>query len=252
MSTNLYILTGASRGLGYAMAHRLIEPYNELLCISRRSSEALAVQALSAGSVLTQWSADLYDANEVAGALAAWLKAKNPGDFSSITLINNAATLPAIAPLREASSDDIARTLRVGLESAMQLTALVLASTAQWPGKRKVLNVSSSLGRLSMASQSIYGAAKAGMDHFTRCVSEEEALVTNGAKLCSLAPGIIDTDMQTKLRETDPAKVPVHGLFVDFKQEGRLLTPEAAAARVLDYLARSDFGDKAVASVVDD
>jgi benzil reductase ((S)-benzoin forming) len=73
----------------------------------------------------------------------------------------------------------------------------------------------------------------------------------NGAKLCSLAPGIIDTDMQTHLRNTDPEDFPARATFVDYKEGGHLLSPEAAAKRVLAYLAREDFGVNPVADVRD-
>ena len=59
-----------------------------------------------------------------------------------------------------------------------------------------------------MASQAAYCAAKAGMDHFTRCVALDEAIKPHGAKVCSLAPGVIDTDMQVQLRGADPAAFP--------------------------------------------
>jgi benzil reductase ((S)-benzoin forming) len=133
----------------------------------------------------------------------------------------------------------------------VQLTAAFLAATQSWTCARKVLNISSGNGRRAMASQSIYSAVKAGMDHYTRCVAEEEKLVANGAKVCSLAPGIIDTDMQTHIRTTDPTKFPSHQAFVEYKRDGHLLTPEAGAARVLAYLARQDFGANPVADVRD-
>ena len=73
-------------------------------------------------------------------------------------------------------ADDLARALRVGLEAPMQLTAAFLGATDAWTVPRKVLNISSGLGRRAMASQAAYCAAKAGMDHFTRCVALDEAL----------------------------------------------------------------------------
>jgi benzil reductase ((S)-benzoin forming) len=249
MKKHLYIVTGASRGMGYAMAQQLLKSEHDVLCISRNSRDELDAFA-KAGAMLTQWRADLGDASKVCDELRAWLSAKGD-NFASATLINNAALLPKISPLREATSADIAITLRVGLESAMQLTAAFLGATQSWQCTRKVLNISSGNGRRAMASQSIYSAVKAGMDHYTRCVAEEEKLVANGAKLCSLAPGIIDTDMQTHLRDTDPAKFPSHQAFVEYKRDGHLLTPEAGAARVLAYLARADFGVNPVADVRD-
>lgn len=251
MQTHLYILTGASRGMGYAMAEQLLQSGNELLCISRNSRDELAALAATRGVTLTQWRADLSDAADTCEQLRAWLSSKASSDVASVTLINNAALLPKISPLREATSADIALTLRVGLESVMQLTAAFLGATQTWSCPRRVLNISSGNGRRAMASQSIYSAVKAGMDHYTRCVAEEEKLVVNGAKVCSLAPGIIDTDMQTHLRRSDPAKFPSHQAFVEYKRDGHLLSPEAGAARVLAYLARPDFGSHPVADVRD-
>ncbi|MEO6016328.1 MAG: SDR family NAD(P)-dependent oxidoreductase, partial [Polaromonas sp.] len=114
-----------------------------------------------------------------------------------------------------------------------------------------VLNISSGLGRRAMASQAAYCAAKAGMDHFTCCVALEEALKANGAKVCSLAPGVIDTDMQVQLRSADQADFPDLGSFAGLKREGKLTSPEEAARRVLAYLDRADFGEQAVADVRD-
>ena len=199
-------------------------------------------------------SVDLSDGAPVSVKLAQWLQALDESQFASATLINNAATLPKISSLADADFDNIARVLRVSLEAPMQLTAAFLHATGHWSGERKVLNISSGNGRRAMASQSIYSAAKAGMDHFTRCVALEEvarAGAQKGAKVCSLAPGIIDTEMQTYLRNTAPADFPSHATFVAYKENGDLLTPEAAAKRVLDYLARADFGSNPVGDVRD-
>ena len=116
---------------------------------------------------------------------------------------------------------------------------------------RKVLNISSGLGRHAMASQAPYCAAKAGMDHFTRCIALEEADRPNGAKVCSLAPGVIDTDMQVQLRSADAGQFPDKGSFTGLKDKGALASPAQAAARVLAFLARPDFGSNPVADVRD-
>jgi benzil reductase ((S)-benzoin forming) len=251
MNSNLTILTGASRGMGLAMAQQLIASGHQLICISRKTNDSLDTLAKQHHTKLEQWAHDLAEATPACERLRTWLAARDANEFASVTLINNAALLPKISPLRDASMSDIAMTLRVGLESVMQLSAVFLGATQTWQGARKLLNISSGNGRRAMASQSIYSAVKAGMDHYTRCVAEEEKLVANGAKVCSLAPGIIDTDMQTHIRNTDPSKFPAHQAFVEYKRDSHLLTPEAGAARVLAYLARADFGTNPVADVRD-
>ena len=251
MIKHLFILTGASRGMGFAMARQLLQPGNMLLCISRSTNETLAVQAEQAGANLLQWTQDLALGARIGARLEQWLREQSGSSFASATLINNAGVIPRIGPLSEADADDLSHALRVGLEAPMQLTSAFLRATANWPGQRKVLNISSGLGRRAMASQAGYCAAKAGMDHFTRCVALEEALKTNGAKLCSLAPGVIDTGMQEQLRAANSDAFPDQSSFLNLKTSGALAAPSEAAQKVLAVLMRADFGVNPVADVRD-
>jgi len=252
ISRQLTIITGASRGLGRAMAEQLLaQPGQRLLCISRHADAQLAVQAREAGTELEQWQQDLADPVPAAARLAAWLQALNAQAFGSATLINNAGTAGRTRPLSRAAPDELARALRVGLEAPLLLTSAFLGATRDWRGERKVLNISSGLGRNAMASQAPYCAAKAGMDHFSRAVALEEAALDGGAKIVSLAPGVIDTDMQAQLREAEADMFPDRARFERLKAQGQLDTPAEAAAKVLAYLARADFGSKPVADVRD-
>ncbi len=89
------------------------------------------------------------------------------------------------------------------------------------------------------------------MDHFSRCVALDEALHARAVRIVSLAPGVIDTDMQAELRAADPGSFPEHEVFVRMQQSGSLTAPADAARRVLAYLARDDFGAQVVADVRD-
>ena len=244
----LVILTGASRGMGLAMARQLLQHGHTLLCISRQPNPELEAQARAAGATLEQWPLDLAHSREAAAMLQQWLG--KPGThYASATLINNAGLLPAIAPLSALAPDDIALALRVDLEAPMVLTAAFLSATEGWGVPRKVLNISSGLGRRPMASQAVYCAAKAGMDHYTRCLALEEARKPQGARVCSLAPGVIDTDMQVQLRGADAAAFPDRARFEQLKSGGQLDSPEAAARKVLAFLQHNDFGQEPVTDV---
>ncbi|MGA0940867.1 MAG: SDR family NAD(P)-dependent oxidoreductase [Burkholderiaceae bacterium] len=249
MTQHLYILTGASRGMGLAMAQQLLKPGNVLLCISRNVNPDLATAAQKADVPLTQWTQDLADGAGASDRLREWLNSQNPADFASVSLINNAGVIPPIVPLRQSNPADLALALRVGLEAPMALSAAFLGGTHSWPVPRKVLNISSGLGRYPMASQAGYCAAKAGMDHFTRCLALDEALHANGAKVCALAPGVIDTDMQVQLRGAAGEAFPDQSKFLQLKAQGQLSSPEAAAENVLRFLASPAFGREPVADV---
>ena len=246
---NLTILTGASRGMGLAMAHELAQPGARLLCISRKRNPELQAQADAAGAVLEQWSADLADATAVAAQLAEWLQACDPQRLASATLINNAGAISPLLAVRDSDPSALAKALRVGVEAPLQLCAAFLGATRNWAVPRKVLNISSGLGRRAMASSAAYCAAKAGMDHFSRCIALEESAVPNGAKVCSLAPGVIATDMQLQLRSADPAHFPDLPTFQGLHAGGQLSSPQDAARRVLAYLNSPTFGQDAVGDV---
>jgi len=251
MTHHLYILTGASRGMGLAMAEQLLAPDHRLLCLSRQTNAALATQAAARGCALTQWPCDLSRAVEAAAALSDWLGTLDSASLATVTLINNAGAIPRIAPLSASDPAELARALRVGLEAPLLLTAAFLRATETWGLPRKVLNISSGLGRRAMASQAAYCAAKAGMDHFTRCLALDEARKANGAKVCSLAPGVIDTDMQVQLRSAEADAFPDQANFIGLKTRGQLSSPAEAASRVLAWLNRADFGANPVADVRD-
>jgi NAD(P)-dependent dehydrogenase (short-subunit alcohol dehydrogenase family) len=219
--------------------------------IARQHSEPLDTLAVALKVPLQQWRHDLSEPETAGIALLEWLQAQPNGRFASVTLINNAGLLAPMLPLAQAQDKDIARVLRVCLEAPMVLTSFFLRGTQAWTGARKVLNVSSGLGRRAMAGSASYCAAKAGMDHFSRALALEEARLANGARIVSLAPGVIDTGMQDHLRAAEPGLFPDRSAFVALKKEGQLQSPEAAAARVLAWADRPDFGQTTVCDVRD-
>ena len=239
--------------MGLSMARQLLVPGHTLLCISRSESPALALaqHAQQAGATLMQWCHDLADSRTLGPRLESWLHEQGSTSWRNATLINNAGVISHIGPLSQANPDDLAQALRVGLEAPMLLTSAFLRATESWKAERRVLNISSGLGRRPMASQAAYCAAKAGMDHFSRCVALEETLKTSGAKISSLAPGVIDTEMQLHLRSADPQAFPDRESFERLKTSGQLTSPDEAARRVLACLARPDFGSQPVADVRD-
>jgi len=251
VAKKLFVVTGASRGMGAAIAEQLLAADHVLLCISRQRSDALTDKAEAVGASLEQWSLDLSHPVEAAAKLQAWLAPLDGGAFDSATLINNAAALTRIGPIDECSDAELASALRVGLEAPLLLSAAFLRATRSWHADKRVLNISSGLGRRAMAGQASYCASKAGMDHLTRAMALDEANRSNGAKLVSLAPGVIDTDMQVHLRAGDETGFPEKANFVGLKEKGQLTSASDAAARVLAYLVRADFGASAVADVRD-
>jgi len=246
---HLYIVTGASRGLGAAMAEQRLARDHHLLLISRRAPPDLSARAAAAGAACEHWSADLSLTTDAAERLQAWLALREGSRWDSATLINNAAALTRVGPVDACTDAELSAALRVGLEAPVLLTAAFLRATRRWPMPKRVLQISCGLGSRAMAAQAPYCAAKAGLDHFTRSLALDEAQQPYGARVVSLAPGVIDTDMQAHLRAGDPATFPERHRFVQLQTQGQLATPADTARLVLAYLARADFGSQPVADV---
>jgi NAD(P)-dependent dehydrogenase (short-subunit alcohol dehydrogenase family) len=267
--STLVIVTGASRGLGHAIAAQYLSEGAHVLGLSRHPSDDLAGTGAGAGvrtdrgagatadeaARLEQWPVDLANPQPVAERLEAWLAQVASGGSppARLRLIHNAALLSAPGALGDAASSDaaeLAQSLRIGLEAPVVLTAGFLRATASWNAcDRRVLFVSSGLGRRPMAGTATYCAQKAGLDHFARALALEEAARPQGARVASVAPGVIDSDMQRQLRGADLARFPERVRFDELQRSGALDSPAQAAAKVIARLERADFGEQPVTDV---
>ncbi len=240
MSDTIAILTGASRGIGAAMARGLAKPGTRLITLARREDPELAAYARSQDAQLEQLSVDLSDLNAVEAA-AQRICASLPRDASRYLLINNAGTVHPIAGT-DALVDGaaIAAAFNLNVSAVMLLTARFLAAVEDLKADRRVLNISSGAGRNPNAGWGVYCATKAALDMYSRVVKQEQG--ADGARIVALAPGIVDTDMQVAIRSSDPENFPALSKFQDFHATGKLSSPANVAARILAYLDREDFG----------
>jgi NAD(P)-dependent dehydrogenase (short-subunit alcohol dehydrogenase family) len=245
----LVIITGASRGLGRALALELASTERVLLTIARHPDPTLGTEAAARRATIEQWALDVAHDIGVATRLEAWLHQQDGSRFRGVALVNNAGLLGTVGPLEQLAADDLAAVLRVNLEAPMALTGAFLRATGAWTCPRKVLNISSGAGRNPIAGWAAYCASKAGLDHFSRVTALDEARKANGAKIVSLAPGVIDTAMQSQLRAADASGFPDKQRFLDLHANAQLAAPAAAAQKIAAYLARPDFGANPVADI---
>jgi benzil reductase ((S)-benzoin forming) len=151
------------------MARLALQRGHALLGISRHVNDELIAWAHQHNAHLEQWAQDLSDTTEVANRLSTWLRTLQRADIDHMALINNAALLCDPAPLEDTPIDALIASTRVGLEAPMVLCQTFLHATRQWVGEgwrgeRRIMNISSGLGRRAMASSGPYCAVKAGLD----------------------------------------------------------------------------------------
>lgn len=250
----VYIITGASRGLGEALARRLLQPGNRLLCVSRTRSLPLQREAEAAGARLDWFERDLAALAQEDAAEPLMQELLGGVDLQAahkLRLLNNAGVLEPIGPAQMSPAGAVARHIAVNLTAPITLTAAFLRLTEPLPADKRVLQVSSGAGRKPYAGWSAYCAAKAGLDHFTRCVKLEQDALPHGARLAAVAPGVVDTAMQAAIRATDEERFPGRPRFLELHETGRLTPPDEAAYRLLQLLEHPRFGDEPVVDIRD-
>jgi NAD(P)-dependent dehydrogenase (short-subunit alcohol dehydrogenase family) len=220
------ILTGVSRGLGAALAHALVERDVDVLGVGRAGAPGLE----SARFTLAR--ADLADVAGLDAALAPAFEALAARKPLSVTLVNNAATTEPMGLMRLHDSASAGRSLDVNLAAPAALCALFLRTFADPAVERRIVNVSSGAARSAIAGVGLYCAAKAGLEMLTRVIATEVGDARFAA--ISLRPGVIDTDMQTRMRTKTEVEVPAIAMFRAFHADRRLVAPEAAAAKIAD------------------
>lgn len=226
----VYIITGASKGIGLSLSKILAEKGHQVFGIAR--------------SFPTNWPGtksfefDLVDTFKIPELLQNIFELLST-DCKSITVINNAGTIVPIGFAENNSSSDITKSITLNLTAPMVMTSAFISQAAELSVVKRILNISSGAGRNIYEGWSAYCASKSGLDHFSSCVDEEYKEI----KVMSLAPGIIDTDMQQKIRQSSETDFPLLNKFRAYKEQGLLNTPEETADKIIRLLERTDFED---------
>jgi len=235
------IVTGHTKGLGAAITQELLERGIPVLGLARgRSPDAAARYP----GLLTEIELDLSDG----AALAAWL---GRGEVSAwlagsptALLVNNAGVVWPVGPLAGQDPLQALRAATLNVAAPLALAASVVQASVG--AERRILHVSSGAGRSAYPGWSVYCATKAALDRHA------EAVLLDGdatVRVCSLAPGVIDTGMQAEIRATGEDRFPLRERFVQLKEQGGLSSPEDCARRLVAYLLDDGFGRQAVADL---
>ncbi len=253
-TNEVFIVTGCSRGVGAALFQMAGRAGRRLLGIARHVRDEGLAGVSVADPMRESWAIDLRDSARVVERLRAWLLQSDRAGAGRWVLINNAALLEPPGDLARQSVDQTSAVLRVGVEAPMLLTATLL-SVRDEIGRLgvvprvQIMNISSGLGRRAMAGTAAYCAAKAGLDHFSRALALEESAKPNGARVVSIAPGVIDTAMQQQLRSASAESFAAQKDFASLHVSGSLTTPEDTAKRLLAWLERPDFGEEVICDI---
>lgn len=236
---NYYFISGTSKGLGKAITEQLLKDENNF------------VFGYSRNNVITHknYYHKLIDLNN----LEALKKIQFPvlNNPEKIVLINNAGTVGDINHVGDMNNDQIIACYNINLIAPAIFTNNFVAAYKNILNDKLIVNISSGAGKSAIDGWSTYCSAKAGIDMFSKVLTEEINIDNAKFKVLSLAPGIIDTGMQTQIRNAKQTSFSNINRFVEYKKNGDLASAEETASKVIRFLAEQNLQQETICSVRD-
>lgn len=213
----MFVITGGGSGIGRALALELAARGKKVLIIGRNLANLLEVSAESHN--IEHFCADVSSQE---GRLL--IKQYLQGVIIS-ALINNAGIIEPIAKIIDISCEDWRQVMATNLDAPLFLIKLLRDNLL---GGR-VLNIGSGAAHFPIFAWAPYCVSKAALFRLTECLQLEEENIA----FASVKPGIIDTDMQRKIRETTNMDNKKHDFFQKLYIDEKLVKPSVVA----DFLA---------------
>ena len=231
MEQKTYLVTGASKGIGLELSLALATSGVKVILLARdtpsleKSREMVQSISTSSSSIVC----DLADNESIDNAIISL-----NNDFKEIDgIIHNAGMITPIMPMSKAPSDAWAENIQVNLIGVQRLTKGIYP-LMQSSDHCRVTTISSGASLRPLESWSSYCVAKAGQDMWARCLAQEGK--RDGITAISIAPGIVDTDMQKEIRSTDSEDFPSLSSFVGYYEDGELSDPKDVAKKLLPLI----------------
>ena len=198
LGNKVSIVTGASKGIGKAIAKIFAQAGTHVVCVSRTKDDLniLKKEILNDGGSVSIYSCDVSNFDEVEGLIRNTVE-----EFSKIDIIVNNAGITRDGLIMRMSDEDWNTVIDINLKGTFNAIKAVSRQMIKQKSGR-IINISSVVGLKGNAGQANYAASKAGIIGLTKSSSKE--LASRGITVNCIAPGYIATDMTDQL--TDKVK----------------------------------------------
>jgi benzil reductase ((S)-benzoin forming) len=240
-----FIITGASRGIGAALAAQLLKPNHLVIGVARSDNPDLKDEAQQQGVPLRYFQQDLSESFNLTHFSQVLLGEISREEAESVTLIHNAGLLTPIAQIgQESSAEDYTRSLNVNLLAPMIMSEAFVSHLQEWPIPKRLIGISSGAAFNPYPGWSTYCTTKAGLDMYLRTLATEQQSQAHPITAVALAPGVVDTEMQTLIRQQSAENFPPVQRFHELKDNHELWTTDFVAEQIIELMLADDFGQQ--------
>ncbi len=236
-----FIITGASKGLGEGIALALLHENHHILYIARSESPKLKSMAAAKDCQLDFFSFDLSKTQDLPALTKKVFERVDTRNSTGIYLINNAGIIQPVGRAETNDSSEVDLHMRINLIAPMILSAEFIASFRNAAVQKRIMNISSGAASTPYYGWSSYCTGKAGMEMYSRCLAIEQEDTKFPVEVMAVAPGIIDTDMQTTIRAVTEEQFIHKKMFIELKESGQLVPPTLAGKKLAALLLSNNF-----------
>ncbi len=239
MSDTLIWLSGASSGIGKALADNVPWGDARIIDISRRGA-----------SGAEHVEADLSDPASWPTVAESFQRELDAFSGQRVVFVHAAGSVHPIGFAGEVDTEEYTANVLLNSAAGQVLGHAFLAAAKDLEAERYLVMLSSGAASLVGAGWSSYGAGKAALDQWVRDVGAEQDQ-RGGVQVVAVAPGVVETDMQRQIRETKPEDFPKRDKFVQLHESGQLRDPDDVAGQLWALLQKG-FKNGAVLDVRDE
>lgn len=212
----ILIITGGSRGIGKGIITAYLSNGVRVFSISRTINVELSK------AEVTQITLDLTQTDQLEAEFLKIFNLLDKDKISKITLVNNAGTLGKIGPVDKLDRAAIEITIRLNTTVPFLLSSLFIDHFKDWKANKSIINITSGAALRPYFGWSAYCSSKAAINMLTQTIAEEQADRENGVKALAIAPGVVDTEMQTEIRRSNKDDFKDIERFISLKEDGAL------------------------------
>ena len=234
---NLAIVTGTTKGLGAALRDVLSADKNNVVITLSRAATSATSRAPATTTAPFNVYLDVADLSVIESAFAAVTDRISGQHFDRAMLINNAGVVSPVGAFDKIDAVETGKNLMVNVAAPMVLSRLFARATKSIAARRLIVNISSGAARRAIAGWSAYCAAKAALEMATRVAALEAATNDATLSICSLAPGVVDTDMQGLIRGISEKDFPDVERFRALKADNALRDAHDVAREIVALIA---------------
>ena len=230
MKNGFFLITGTSRGIGEALAQKILEQGNTVLGVARGRSATLK------STNYHHLSFDLAETSRICQIMEKIDEVVANQRFDFICLVNNASAVEPLGAIEKCPASEIESHINIGLIAPMILTSLFIRKFSGDRIRKKVAFISSGSAYTALPHESIYCASKAGLNMFAQCVGLEQKDKEHGFEVIRIRPGTVDTSMQQVARSKNRDEYVWVDLAKQMYENGELEDPVKVAETICTIL----------------